>query len=272
MHATLLRRVKRLEAILATQNRQADSVLARLAADPAQMMVTANMSPDAWQEKLLRSHSSRMLLLCSRQAGKSTLASALALHMALLKPQSLVLLLSPSLRQSGELFRKVVDLFNWLGRPVNVVAESALRLELANGSRVVSLPGDEGTIRGFGGVGMLIIDEAARVTDGLYYAVRPMLAVSDGKLVALSTPFGKRGWFYEEWNGCGVWERVRVTADECPRITPAFLVEERQALGERWYRQEYLCSFEETIDAVFSPEDIQAALCDDEPLYFGEKG
>lgn len=179
-----------------------------------------------------------------------------------------MLLLSPSLRQSAELYRKVVDLFGALGRPMGVTAESALRLELANGSRVVSLPGDEKNIRGFSGVALLVIDEAARVADSLYYAVRPMLAVSRGRLVALSTPFGKRGWYHDEWYSEGEWQRVKITADGCPRISAEFLAEERRALGERWYRQEYLCSFEDTIDAVFSWADIQAALSDDvKPLF-----
>jgi hypothetical protein len=95
-----------------------------------------------------------------------------------------------------------------------------------------------------------------------------MLAVSRGRLVALSTPYGKRGWFHDEWHGEGDWERVRITAEDCPRIPPEFLADEQRALGERWYRQEYLCSFEETIDAVFRSEDIQAALSNDvQPLF-----
>jgi hypothetical protein len=227
------------------------------------------MTPDPWQQEQLQSSASRMLLLCSRQAGKSTVAAALALRVALLRPRSPVLLLSPSQRQSGELYRKILDLFRAVGRPVGVVAESALRLELANGSRIVSLPGDEKNIRGYSGVAMLIIDEAARVRDDLYYSVRPMLAVSQGQLVALSTPFGKRGWFHDEWHSQADWVRVMVTAPQCPRITEAFLAEERRALGERWFRQEYLCSFEDTVDAVFAYEDIQAAFSDNiEPLRF----
>jgi hypothetical protein len=211
-----------------------------------------------------------MLLLASRQAGKSSVAAALALQTALLRPRSPVLLLSPSLRQSGELYRKVVDLFGALGRPMGVSAESALRLELANGSRVVSLPGDEKNIRGFSGVALLIIDEAARVEDALYCSVRPMLAVSQGRLAALSTPFGKRGWFHDEWHGEGDWQRVKITAEQCPRISPQFLAEERRALGERWYSQEYGCEFSECLDAVFAWADIQAALSDDIKPLFGE--
>jgi hypothetical protein len=244
--------------------------MAALRADPAAVMTAAGLAPDPWQVRVLASPLAQILLLCSRQVGKSTVAGALAMRAAILQPGALVLLLSPSLRQSGELFRKVLGYFTALGRPLRVAAESALRIEFANGSRVVSLPGDEGTIRGFSGMNLLVIDEAARVDDNLYRAVRPMLAVSRGRLVALLTPFGQRGWFYEAWQSEEEWERVRVTAEECPRITPEFLAAERRTLGERWYRQEYQCSFEDTIDAVFSAEDIRAALSDDvKPLFPG---
>lgn len=143
-------------------------------------------------------------------------------------------------------------------------------MELANGSRVISLSREEGTIRGYSGVSLLEADEASRVSDALYYAIRPMLAVSQGRLVCLSTPFGKRGWFFDEWHGAGTWERVQITADRCPRITPEFLREEEQALGQRWFRQEYFCSFEDTIDQVFAYADIQAALADEIPPLLGE--
>jgi hypothetical protein len=231
-------------------------------------LIRAGLEPDDWQARLLSADVSRRLLCCSRQSGKSTVAAALALRTAFVNPRAPVLLLSPSLRQSAELFRKVTDLFTALGRPLAVTAESALRVEFANGSRVVALPGDERNVRCFSGVAMLIIDEAARVADALYCSVRPMLAVSHGRLVALSTPFGQRGWFYEEWHGSAAWERVKITAEQCPRIAPAFLAEERQALGERWYQQEYFCDFAQTVDAVFQEEDIAAASDSDlKPLF-----
>lgn len=259
---SLMRKLSRLED-LADQRRQSPSALANLLADPTFILTQAGMPPDPWQEKVLRSGASRMLLLASRQAGKSSTAAALALHTALIRPRSPVLVLSPSTRQSGELFRKVMNLFNALGRPATVVAESALRVEFGNGSRVLSLPGTEGTIRGFSDVALLVIDEAARVDDSLYCAVRPMLAISRGRLVALSTPFGKRGWFHDEWHGDGDWDRVKITADDCPRISKDFLAEERKALGDRWFFQEYGCDFTEVIDAVFAYADIQAALSDE---------
>lgn len=246
--------------------------LERFRQDPARLMADAGMMPDPWQASLLRFPSPRTLLLCSRQSGKSTTAAALALRTALLESRRLVLLLSPSLRQSSELFRKVADLYRDLGRPVASISprDSALHLDLANGSRIVSLPGSEGSIRGFSSVSLLLVDEAARVDDALYRSVRPMLAVSQGQLVCLSTPFGKRGWFHEEWAGRNPWQRVKITADQCQRIPAEFLEEERMALGERWYRQEYSCSFEETVDSVFAHADVMATLRDDlQPLFVG---
>lgn len=232
----------------------------RIALDPSLVMVRAGLEPDQWQRDLLRSRASRSLLLCTRQAGKSTTTAALALHEALFRPPALVLLLSPSLRQSGELFRKVVSFYALFAKEAPSAAESALALHLKNGSRIVSLPGKEETIRGYSGVSLLILDEASRVPDDLYYSVRPMLAVSGGRLVGLSTPFGKRGWFFDAWTNGAEWQRVRVTAHDCPRISPSFLADERAALGDWWYRQEYECEFTETVDQLFSYDLVMSAF------------
>jgi hypothetical protein len=233
------------------------------ALDPTLLAVSAGLMPDPWQVDVLRSLAPRTLLNVTRQGGKSTITAVLAVHDAVYTPDSLVLLPSPSLRQSGELFKKVTRVYTASGRPVPALAETALQLTLANRSRIVALPGKEGTIRGFSGVTRLIVDEAARVPDELYYAVRPMLAVSGGSLIAMSTPFGKRGWWHHEWaEGGESWQRVAVPASECLRISPAFLVEEREALGPWWYAQEYECRFMETTDQVFTYDAVMAALTD----------
>jgi hypothetical protein len=189
-------------------------------------------------------------------------AGALALKQALLCPRSLVLILSPVQRQSKELFQeKLMVLYNALGRPLPAENETALQLKLSNGSRIVALPGSEATIRGFSSVAMLIIDEAARVPDELYRAVRPMLAVSGGKLVCLSSAWGRQGFYFEEWeNGGPEWERVKVTAAECSRIKPEFLEEERRVLGPRIYEREYGCVFSSTDDAAFDYDSVMAAM------------
>jgi hypothetical protein len=126
-------------------------------------------------------------------------------------------------------------------------------LELANKSRIVSLPCREETIRGYSNIHMLVIDEAARVPDDLYRAARPMLAVSNGRMICLSTPYGKRGFFYDAWDkGGDDWKRIEIPADKISRIRPDFLVKERRAMGESWYRQEYCCSFEALEGLVYT--------------------
>src|SRR5581483_9348789 len=98
----------------------------------------------------------------------------------------------------------------------------------------------------------------------MYMTVRPMLAVSQGKLWLLSTPFGKRGFFWDTWeHGGPEWERVRATAAECPRIHPEFLREELRAMGDRWFRQEYCCEFSDTTGTVFKSDLLDKALSDD---------
>ncbi len=230
--------------------------------DAVLMANRAGIVPDAWQADLLQSDARQMILLCSRQSGKSTITSILALHQAIYTANSLILLLSPSLRQSQELFRKLQNFYGALESDSLPTAteESALRMELSNGSRILTLPGKEATIRGFSGVSLLVVDEASRVPDELYQAIRPMLAVSGGRIVLLSTPFGKRGFFYSEWTDGIGWLRTKITADLCPRIDKDWLERERQMIGDWWYLQEHFCKFVETDDQVFSYDDIQAAL------------
>jgi hypothetical protein len=158
----------------------------------------------------------------------------------------------------------VLNVYGALGERVPAQQESALRLELQNGSRIVSLPGTESSIRGYSAVSLLVVDEAARVDDALYYSIRPMLAVSEGRLVCLTTPAGQRGFFHGAWmNGGADWERIEITASECPRISKEFLAEEKRTLGSFWYRQEYNCEFLAMEDALLSPEDVDKAFSAD---------
>lgn len=243
----------------------------RLALNRVSFAERLGIVPDPWQRAVLGSDSKRVLLLCSRQSGKTTTAAIVALHTALYHPGSLTLILAPAERQAKESFKEVAEFYRRLGGSsagaTPAESDRKLGLLLVNGSRIEALPGSERTIRGFSGVDLLILDEAARVDDGLYYAVRPMLAVSGGSLMMLTTPWGKRGVFFEEWVGDGEWERYEVTAEECPRMTDAFLAEERKR-GERYFAQEYMCRFVETEDQVFSYADVSRAISTDvSPLF-----
>jgi hypothetical protein len=244
----------------------------RHALDPVAFAVERlAFEPDPWQARTLRSAAKRILLNCSRQSGKSTSTGVIALHTAVYVPRALILLVSPSLRQSRELMAKV-ETFRKRLEPGPILEEdNKLSFTLSNGSRVVCLPGSPDTIRGFSAPRLVIEDEAAYVDDNLYRAVRPMLAVSGGRIVLLSTPFGKRGFFHHEaTENAAEWEVARVTAYDIPRIPRAWLEAERRRVGDWRFRQEYLCEFVDTVDQVFSHDIVMAALSADvEPLFAG---
>lgn len=235
--------------------------------DPVQLARTCGIEPDEWQAELLRSDANQILLNCSRQSGKSTMTAVLASHAALFLP-GLILLASPTLRQSSELFRKTRDFLVTL--KADISEESGLRLQLNNGARIVSLPGEAATIRGYSKPQLVILDEAAFIKDEMIAALRPMLAVSRGRLLMLSTPFGQRGQFFEAWeNGGADWQRFKVTAYQCPRIDKAWLERERQQLGDYIFRSEYMGEFLGTLDSVFRYEDVERLGSSDVPPLFG---
>lgn len=232
-----------------------------VALDPALLFERMGMVPDPWQAALMRSTADRVILNIHRQSGKSTTVGALAAHTAVYQDEQTILLLSKTLRQSGLLFKKCLDAYRALDQPIPPDVENRLSLELANGSAIIALPGNnDDNVRGFSKVTLLIVDEAAYVDTALYKAMRPMLAVSHGRLMLLSTTNGTKGMFFEAWHSQERWERYKVLATECPRITPEFLEEERRVLGDEMFKQEYMCEFIENSNQAFSREDVERAF------------
>ncbi|MES1192659.1 MAG: phage terminase large subunit [Steroidobacter sp.] len=235
--------------------------------DPLATARDAGFEPDPWQCAVIESDDPRVLINASRQSGKSTTVSTLAVNQALTDP-GLILATSPSQRQSGELFRKIVETLRAVKPAPKLEIQSATTVELSNGARIVSLPGSEATIRCFSAPKLILIDEASRVDDDYYAAVRPMLAAGGGRLIALSTPWGCRGWFYKAWQSQDAWRRFRVPATDCPRITPEFLAEELAEIGPLRFASEYMCEFVDTAEQFFPTSLIEAALTDEvQPLW-----
>ena len=256
--------------VWATFNRRAPS------AAPAQQTTNIEMDaaefarvrlgflPDEKQMDVLRSPAKRAILNCSRQWGKSTVTAAKAVHRAYSRAGALVLVASPSERQSAEFLRKASGLMRRLGVRPRGDGDNAISLAFPNGSRIIGLPGKEATVRGFSAASMILIDEAARVPDEMYEALRPMLAVGNGDLWLMSTPCGQRGFFYETWAGSSgnaeEWMRISVKATECPRISSSFLNGERGAMTQAKFSQEYLCEFHGDGTEYFDRELIEAAV------------
>ncbi|HEY6331775.1 MAG TPA: terminase family protein [Blastocatellia bacterium] len=230
------------------------------ALDPIRMGPAVGLGLEPWQEEVMNFRSSRLLLNCHRQSGKSTAVALRALWSGLYD-RSLVLLLSPSLRQSRELFKKVTMAYEELGRPVPSAVDNQLELEFVTGGRIVSLPSSEATVRGFSAPGLIIMDEASRIPAALFEAIIPMQSISGGSLILLSTPWGKRGFFYEAWAGMkGAWRRIERRATDCPRMRPEGLADARLLLDENKFEREYLCKFTEADGQYFSERVLEKAF------------
>jgi len=237
----------------------------RAALTPLGFAARVGFEPDEPQRRLLTSRALKILVNCTRQWGKSTTVALMAVHQCFAEPGSLVLMVSPSERQSSELLWKAHPFVRAL--QVKPKTMGALSIEFHNGSRIVALPGSEGTILGFSSVALLVEDEAAKVSDDLHASIKPMLAVTkkvtgrDPRHILMATPFGQRGHFYRLWTGGAEdWERHMVRAEDCERIDPEFLAAEKRELPDFWYRQSYCCEFVGTTSSWFDQAAIRDAF------------
>jgi len=223
-----------------------------------------NIKLDGWQQALLESDSKEHLVCCSRQAGKSLCAALAALHLAIFHEDSLILVVARAERQAKELVRTAT----WLCAgyaDAGIRSSAATGLEVANGSRILALPGSESTIRCFSAVDAIILDEASRISADVYVTVTPMLATSNGRLIALSTPHGTAGWFYEAWTEGAGWSRTKVTCWQVPRLSRDFLERERQRMGAVKFSEEYKCEFLSVSAGLFNAVEVDAAFQDVPP-------
>jgi hypothetical protein len=191
------------------------------------------------------------------------------MHTALYDAPALILIVSSGLRASGEMFAKVNAAYDRLGRPVATVEDNAVTLALENGSRVVSLPNNPNTIRSYSAPKLIIADEASRIDEPVFAAIRPMLAVSLGRLILLSTPHGRQGTFWKMYtSGDPAWERIELKGEDNPRIDPGYLAQEKRDMLPWDFKQEWECEFMDTEDQVISGEDIAAAFCSEEQPFY----
>lgn len=219
------------------------------------------LEPDEKQAMVLAGEHYRLILNCTRQWGKSTVTAAKAVHRAWTRPGSLTLVVSPSERQSREFLRKAREFVWRLRLKPRGDGDNPISVQFPNGSRIVGVPGKEARIRGFSAVSLLIIDEAAWVSEEQYESVQPMLATTDGDIWMMSTPWGQRGFFWETWTRPQEeWTRISVKATDCARIKEGFLAWQRRRMDEMSFRREYLCEFMDVGCSVFRREDLERAV------------
>jgi hypothetical protein len=232
----------------------------RCALDPAVLFGDAfGLEPLDWQFDYLREERP-MVLVKGRQVGGSLAAAGLAIHTARYWSEVNAVIVSPSLKQSQEIAGRARAGLRRLG--VRLVQDSTAMLRLANGSRILSLPGTARSVRGWTAK-LLVIDEAAFVSHETFVAARALVATG-GRLIVQSTPAIADGDFYEltRADDPGT-ARLTVRSDEVPTISAEFLAGERLAMSPDAYAAEYDCAFGKAGASLFSIDRINALFAEE---------
>jgi hypothetical protein len=251
------------------------------------------LEPFEWQREVLNPAARRIIMLGCRQPGKSTITAIKTLCKAKSTAGSLSLITCPAKDQSEEVMHKIDGFIAQDDRLPMLVHDGVFKKEWVTRSRILALPGTERSVRGYSKPQTIIVDEAAQVEDRTIFALRPMMIGGDCELIVLSTPRGKRGYFYRQWSKGHGWKKILVRvpwdlvsgrlvaakpekqfhaemlkqgilAYYSPRHAGeeglAFLEEELANIDELWFRQEYLCEFIDELTGIFSSELVDSAI------------
>ncbi len=227
--------------------------------------------PDVQQARLLETRNRFVILNCHRQWGKTTVTAVRAVYQAVQQEKQLIVIVSPTMRQSRALASRCREFASRLGLPLRTDGTTAGSIVFPNGSTILPLPAHPDKLRGFT-ANLLVIDEAARVRDEVYSAATPMLATTRGDLWLLSTPKGRSGFFYEEWMAKDTaqhpWLRISGPVSESKgRMDEGFLATERRRKTAEQFAEEYDCSFLTAGRNVFQEEWLERSFTPDVPIF-----
>ena len=211
--------------------------------DPALWMrEVLGIAPHAWQEKfLLAERGASIVVLTARQVGKTTAAACGMAHSAVFMPGSLSVVACPTQHQSAEALRKVREMVLKAG--AELTTDNVYKLELANGSRVLALPGTEDSIRGLTVDAWIVADEAARLDPSIMAALHPMRTqCPNTRFAMLSTAWSRTDPFWSAWaSDDPSWTHIKATVDVEPNlIDPDALERAKRQLSEDDFKREYL--------------------------------
>ena len=237
--------------------------LRMLASSPTKFCsLVLDFKPFPYQMKMLEDPSKNIIVCAARRVGKSLVMANKALWFAFCHPGSSVLIVASTQRQSMLMFDKLLDCIS----KSELLQESVVRktrtlLTFTNGSRIVALPcGRNGrTLRGES-ADLIIVDEAAFVPEDVILSVMmPMLATTDGTMIMMSTPYDRGHFFYKAFN-MPLWSKYRFKTADNPLVKKEWLEQQREMLGERRFKQEYLAEFVDDEETYFPMKILRPCI------------
>tara|TARA_Y100000310_G_scaffold104180_1_gene102509 strand:- start:123 stop:1370 length:1248 start_codon:yes stop_codon:yes gene_type:complete len=226
------------------------------------MSSTLDLKLDEWQKKVL-SQKGNICLRSGRQVGKSTVISIKAAEYAVNNKKKTVLVVAAVERQAYHLFEMTLNYLtdNYKSHiKMGKNRPTKSKIQLKNGSVIMCLPtGVSGLgIRGYT-IDLLIADEAAFIPEEVWTAITPMLSVTKGDIILLSTPHGKEGFYYDCFQNED-YSSFHISSEECGRIDDKFLKREKERMTKVQYAQEYLGEFVDELMQFFSTDLIRSAM------------
>jgi hypothetical protein len=217
---------------------------------------TFNFKPNKIQQKVLDANSKRLILCCNRQWGKSTVIALKALHYAMEHPKSVIVVVSRTEKQGGELLARALDFASLLKLPKRRVPGYTHSILLPNEAKIYAISHSTETAPSRT-ADVLIFDEAAVVSDAVFSVTLPFVARTGGAVWILSTPRGQVGFFYNFWHDKDPqWTRIFSTVEDCPEIPKEFVELHRKG-APHLFRQEFYCEFTPAPGSLISRDRLQ---------------
>ena len=225
--------------------------------------------PFSYQDMILNDPAKKVLLCIARQSGKSITAAIKALHYIFFNDNATVVVVSRTKDQSLELIRKIKvliasstirfkDIY-----PSSKEGKTEVHFKNRNGktiSRIISVPATDAA-RGYS-ADLVICDECAFWENGDYIfnqVIEPMTQFTKGKIMLISTPNGKSGFFWKCFNS-DYWSRYQFGWRVCPNNTEEEMEEKSQRMTRMEFEAEYEAKFTTSQNAYFHPQDINNCI------------
>ena len=239
---------------------------------------------DEWQKEVL-AHKGDFLLCTGRRVGKTYIMARKAIDKMMSKPKTKILMMSLTEEQAMLILQMAKNYILDSGNGTKIKKAKAdtnkKTITLKNGSIMKVRPaGDTGdSARGFG-ADVLIVDEASRMGKLFWIATLPVILMTGGEVWLGSTPHGKQGYFWEQFNQAQNLKdpqaryKVFYTTTEqvikerkekghnpelMERIERIFEADRRN-MSKLEFGQEYQGLFMEDIMSLFKDEDIRKAM------------
>jgi len=215
-------------------------------------IIEINYKPHDRQLLFHRSKARWRVLNCGRRWGKTQCAVAEGIRLSTIAEKQRGWIVAPTYSLSQEGWRTFKEI-----TPVMLIKDelkAERKFVLINGSEIEFKSADnEGGLRG-AGLNWAILDEASRIKEDSWNALRPALSDKHGKGIFISTPKGKN-WFYRIYL-LGKDKKENYEAWHFPSSTnPYFPIEEYKEAKENypadWFSQEYEANFLDDLAAVF---------------------